>query len=153
MKLVLASDHAGWTMKRELKEFLKKEGYICEDYGTDSAEPVDYPDFGFRAAEAVAKGKFERGILICGAGIGMSLAANKVVGVRAALCSEPLTAALSRSHNDTNILVLAARMIGSEMAKEVVRVWLNTGFSGEERHRRRLKKIKKIEDKYGEREK
>lgn len=144
MKIAIASDHAGFKLKEEIKNFLK-EKYDVEDFGTYSEESCDYPDYAKVAALSVAKKKCRFGIIICGTGIGASIVANKICGIRAALCSEPVSAKFSRSHNDANILCLGARMIGVEMAKEIVKVFLEEKFSGG-RHRRRIRKIKNIEE-------
>ena len=144
MKVAIASDHAGF----ELKENIKNRLTSCEliDYGTDSEKSVDYPDFGFEAAEAVSTGKCEKGIIICGSGIGMSIVANKVKGIRAALCQTKEFAELSRRHNNANVLVLSGRFISYHLALEIIDVWLNTKFEGE-RHQNRLDKISKYEEK------
>jgi ribose 5-phosphate isomerase B len=147
MRIAIASDHAGFELKEKLKEYLKELGYEYEDFGTHSEESVDYPDYALKVAEYVAEGKCERGILVCGSGIGMSMAANKVPGIRAALCYDTETARLSREHNDANILTLGARLIDEKTAREIVKVWLTTEFAGE-RHSRRVKKIEEIEKKY-----
>ncbi len=142
MKIAIASDHAGF----ELKELIKKDMPELDiiDLGTSSADSVDYPDFGIALAEAVAKGEADRGIVICGSGIGMSIAANKVKGIRAALCQTKEFAELSRRHNDANVLVLSGRFISHYLAKEMIEVWLNTPFEGG-RHKRRIDKIAKYE--------
>jgi len=143
MRIIIASDHAGYKLKKSLIEFLDKK-YSVKDFGTDSEESVDYPDFGFSASEKVAQGEFDRGILICGTGIGMSIVANKVKGIRAALCNSVEIAKLSRQHNDANILVLAGRFMNKNLAVEIVKTWLNTEFNGG-RHKRRIDKIKYFE--------
>lgn len=136
--IAIGADHGAFAMKEIIREFLEKEGYEVLDTGTYSSESVDYPLYAHKVTEAVVSGKCERGILICGTGIGMSIAANKVEGIRAALCSETLSARLTREHNDSNVLCMGARMIGDEMAKEIVKVWLGTSFSGDDRHSRRI---------------
>lgn len=136
--IAIGADHGAFALKEIIREFLEKEGYDVMDAGTYSAESVDYPLYARKVTEAVVSGTCEKGILICGTGIGMSIAANKVEGIRAALCSEPLTARLTREHNDSNVLCMGARMIGDEMAKEIVRMWLQTPFSGDDRHSRRI---------------
>lgn len=143
-KIALGADHAAFEFKEVIKKHLEDAGYEVSDFGTHSAESVDYPDFGIAAAEAVASGACDMGIVCCGTGIGISIAANKVVGVRCALCSEPLSAALSREHNNANVLALGARMIGLEMAKKIVDTWLDTDYAGG-RHQRRLDKISAYE--------
>ena len=141
MKIIIGSDHAGF----DLKEALKGAIGGMTDIGTDSGESVDYPDFGARVARAVSSGEYERGILICGSGVGMSIVANKVPGIRAALCTDTDTARLSRMHNDANVLVLAGRRTDPETAVAIVTVWLDTPFE-DGRHARRLDKIRKIEE-------
>lgn len=141
MKIIIGSDHAGFALKEALKGAIGG----MTDIGTDSEESVDYPDFGVRVARAVASGEFDRGILVCGSGVGMSIVANKVPGVRAALCTDTETARLSRMHNDANILVLAGRRTDPETAVAIATVWLDTLFEGG-RHARRLAKIRNIEE-------
>lgn len=143
-RLVIGSDHAGRELKEKLKRYLAGRGYQVDDVGPYSPEPVDYPDFGSQVALLVSSGKAGRGILICGSGIGMSITANRYPGVRAALCLIPELARLSREHNDSNILVLAARFTEAALAEEITGVWLDTAFSGDERHARRLAKIDSI---------
>ncbi|MDD5016218.1 MAG: ribose 5-phosphate isomerase B [Atribacterota bacterium] len=147
MKIALGSDHGGYQLKENLKEYFKEQNIEYIDFGCQSEKPIDYPDIGFKVAIEVKSGRYERGILICGTGIGMSIVANKVKGIRAALCHNEFTARCSREHNDSNILVLGGRDIGPELAKTIVRIWLNTNFSHEERHINRLNKIKQEEDK------
>jgi ribose 5-phosphate isomerase B len=145
MTIAIGCDHAGVELKRELISLLDKLhiGYI--DYGTNSSESVDYPDFGEKVSEAVSSGDVEKGILICGTGIGMSIVANKFTGVRASLCNELFTARMSRLHNDANILVIGGRVVGIDLAKEIVKTWVSTSFEGG-RHLRRLEKISRIEN-------
>ncbi|MEG1547503.1 MAG: ribose 5-phosphate isomerase B [Clostridia bacterium] len=147
MKIALASDHGGFEYKRMLIPFIEQMGHTIIDFGCYDDSAVDYSDFGFIAGEAVAKGECDRGIVICGTGIGMSIAANKVRTIRCALCTDPLMARLTREHNDTNMLALGGRIIGAELAKEIVRVWLSTQFSGEQRHARRIDKLSNYENK------
>ncbi len=148
MKIAIGADHAGYELKEEIKSFLKEKGIEYYDFGVYEANSTDdYPDTGIKVAEAVAKGNFERGILICGTGLGMCLAANKVPGIRATPCYGVLAARLSREHNDSNILTLGARLIGKDLAIHTVGEWLKAKFQGG-RHKRRLDKIKKIEEKY-----
>jgi len=137
--IAIGADHAGYPLKQALLETVLK-GYDAIDLGTDSTAPVDYPDIARRVATVVAAGKADKGILICGTGIGMSIAAGKVRGIRAARCTEPFSAELSRRHNDANILCLGARITGVELASRTVEVWLNTPFEGG-RHARRVGKI------------
>jgi ribose 5-phosphate isomerase B len=145
MTIAIGCDHAGVELKKELLSLLNNLQIQYVDYGTDSPESVDYPDFGEKVSEAVSSGKIEKGILICGTGIGMSIVANKFPGVRASLCNELFTAKMSRLHNNANVLVLGGRIVGQDLAKEIVRTWVSTPFEGE-RHNRRLKKITLIED-------
>ncbi|MFQ5663023.1 MAG: ribose 5-phosphate isomerase B [Terriglobia bacterium] len=142
--VVLAADHAGYELKEFLKQFLLAEGYEVRDLGTDSAAPVDYPDFAYAVAQAVASGAAWRGVVLDGAGIGSAIAANKVPGARAALCYDRTTARNSREHNNANVLTLGARLLTPETAREILAVWLETDFAGG-RHQRRLDKIAAIE--------
>lgn len=144
MKIAIGCDHAGLALKKEILPVLKELSVDWEDFGTDIEESVDYPDFGEKVSRAVSNGKFERGILICGTGIGMSIVANKFPGVRASLCGETYSAKMSRLHNDANVLILPGRIIDNETAREIVKVWFTTPFEGG-RHQRRLDKIKAIE--------
>ncbi|MBI5199250.1 MAG: ribose 5-phosphate isomerase B [Nitrospirae bacterium] len=140
----IGCDHAGLAMKEEMLALLKDLGFKYKDYGTFTKDSVDYPDFGLKVSEAVSKGEVDRGLLICGTGIGMSIVANKFTGVRAALCHEPYSAKMSRLHNDANILVLGGRVIGKGLAREIAMVWFTTEFEGG-RHKNRIDKIKEIE--------
>ncbi|MDP8201716.1 MAG: ribose 5-phosphate isomerase B [Candidatus Tenebribacter burtonii] len=142
MKIALASDHAGFELKERIKEFLTDHQVI--DFGPVNLDSMDYPDTGFKSAEAVSNGDCERGILICGSGLGMSIVANKVPGIRAALCQTKQFAELSRRHNDSNILILSGRFISEYLAKEIMDVWFNTEFEGG-RHQKRLDKISDYE--------
>ena len=146
MKIAVACDHGGLRLKNVLIEEMKKQGYEVVDFGTDSSESCDYPKYGEVVGRAVAAKEVDCGILICGTGLGISLAANKVKGVRAAVCSEPFTAKMSRAHNNCNVLAFGARVVGAELAKMIVDVWLNTEFEGG-RHQRRVDMIMEIEDK------
>lgn len=146
MKIAIGSDHAGFEMKALIVKIIREMGFEVNDMGTDSSCSVDYPDYAFTVAQAVSNGEYERGILICGTGIGMSIVANKLKNIRAALCNDLFTAKMSRLHNDANILCIGARVIGSDLAKEIVKVWLTTSFEGE-RHLKRLEKINLIERK------
>jgi ribose 5-phosphate isomerase B len=145
-KVYLGSDHGGYALKQELACFLKENGHDVVDVGSFSAISTDYPDIALLLCSQLLKEEDTQGILICGSGIGMSIAANKIHGIRAALCSEPLSARLSREHNNANILCLGARIIGPEMAKEIIQRFLATAFLGE-RHARRIQKITTIEEK------
>ena len=144
VRIAIGSDHAGFALKQELKAFLEQEGHEVLDVGTDSEEPVDYPVFCAAAARAVAEGAAQRGILLGGSGQGEQIAANKVHGVRVALCNDLYTARLSREHNDANVLTIGARIVAPTLAKEIVRLWLTAPFEGG-RHLRRLEEISEIE--------
>ena len=146
MKIGLACDHGGFELKEEIKTFLRSIEVEPVDMGTFTEDSVDYPDFGVLVAEKVSRGELERGILICGTGIGMSIIANKFPGVRAALVNDLYSSRCSREHNDSNILVMGGRILGRDLAKEIVRVWLETPFAGG-RHKRRLEKIETLEKK------
>lgn len=146
MKIGFGNDHAALAMKTELMTFLEEQGYEIVDYGTYAEESCDYPVYGERVANAVVSGEVDLGILICGTGVGISLAANKVKGVRCVVCSEPYSAKLSRQHNNTNILAFGARVIGIEMAKLIVTEWLNAEFMGG-RHQKRVDMLTAIEQK------
>ncbi len=145
MKVALAADHRGHAMKEKITALLQEAGHEVFDMGTSSAKSCDYPDIGYRAAKAVAGGTMDRGILVCGTGIGMSIVANKVAGIRAAVCNDELTAQISRRHNDSNVLCLAADVLGEDVARRIVRGWLETEFEGGGRHTRRVGKIAAIE--------
>lgn len=140
MVIALGADHAGWELKEALKAWLIENGHQILDFGTHSPESVDYPDYAVQVAESLASGKAERGVLVCGTGIGMAMAANKVPGVRAALCGDLYTARMSREHNDANVLVLPARFVSEDEGVEILRAWLDTRFEGG-RHARRVAKI------------
>lgn len=144
MKIVIGSDHRGYEVKRRLTTLLQNLGHEVSDVGTTSKESVDYPDFAFQVAETVGKGGAERGVLICGSGIGMCIAANKVPGVRAAPCHDSITAEMSRRHNDANVLCLSADLLGEELIERMVRIFLDTVFEGG-RHARRVEKIRQYE--------
>ncbi|MDI6736023.1 MAG: ribose 5-phosphate isomerase B [bacterium] len=143
MKIAFGCDHAGFQLKKKLINSINDE---YEDFGTYDETSVDYPDFGIKVAKKVAEGEFNFGVLICGTGIGMSIVANKVAGIRAALCCNTMTAKLCREHNDANVLVLGAKVVTPELAKEVLKVFLETAFSNEQRHICRLNKIKELEE-------
>ena len=145
MKIAIACDHGAYEYKDMIKDMLLAQGHEVKDFGTDSPASVDYPDVALPCAQAVASGEYERGIVMCGTGIGVSITANKVKGIRCALCSDPLSARLTREHNDTNMLAFGQRIIGSELAKEIVNVWLTTPFSNGERHKNRIEKVMAIE--------
>ncbi len=144
MQIGLACDHGGFELKEELKAFLKSLGVEAIDMGTTSGDPVDYPDFGALVAGKVSRGELEKGILICGTGIGMSMVANKFPKVRAALANDLYSSRCSREHNDANVLIIGGRIVGKGLAKEIVKVWLETSFAGG-RHQKRLEKIEALE--------
>ncbi len=150
MKIALGADHGGYELKEEIKNFLEQKKVEFYDFGTYDTSLTDYADWGIKVAEKVAQGEFERGILICGTGLGMCLTANKVPGIRATPCYGVFSARLSREHNDSNILVLGGRITGKDLARQIVEEWLTAEFDGE-RHKRRLDKITKIEIKYSRR--
>lgn len=143
--IAIGSDHAAFEFKEEIKKYLEEKGLQYKDYGCFSGERVDYPVYGEKVANAVAQGECERGLLFCGSGIGISIAANKVRGIRAVVCSEPYSAKLSRQHNDTNILAVGARVVGIELAKMIIDEWLKSEFEGD-RHGERVKMISQIEN-------
>ncbi len=139
-KVGIGSDHGGFELKESIKEYLEELNIEYEDYGTDNEESVDYPEYGKKVANAVVAGEVEKGIVICGTGIGISLAANKVKGIRCALCSDTYSARMSRAHNNANMLSLGGRVLGVDLAKEIVKVWLEEEFQGG-RHERRVNQI------------
>jgi ribose 5-phosphate isomerase B len=145
MLIAIAADHAGFRLKALMVEFLKGLGHDMVDLGTRSEEPVDYPDYARAVAEEILSQRVERGILICGSGVGACAAANKFPGLRAAICHDTFSAHQGVEDDNLNVLCLGARVVGPELAKEIVRVWLSSVFSGAERHRRRLAKIDQIE--------
>lgn len=145
MKIAIACDHGGYALKEAVKAHLTEKGYEAVDFGTNSTESCDYPDFAAPAAKAVAAGECEKGIVICTTGIGVSIVANKVKGIRCALCSDPLSAEMTRRHNDTNMLAMGAGIIGQNLAMDIVDIWLATEFEGG-RHQRRVDKIMALED-------
>lgn len=142
--IAIASDHGGYALKEAVKAHLLQKGYQVRDFGTDSLESCDYPDYAAPAARAVAAGECERGILICTTGIGVSMVANKISGIRCGLCSDTLSAALTRQHNNTNVLALGAGIIGQNLALAIVDTWLTTQFEGG-RHQRRVDKVMALE--------
>ncbi len=146
MKVALAADHAGYELKQSLLAYLRKQGYDVTDLGTDTGEvPSDYPEFAERIAHMVKRGEAERGILICGSGVGASIAANKFPGIYAGLCHDTYSAHQGVEHDNMNVLCVGSRVIGVELAREIARCFLNARFSGEERHVRRLQMVKDIE--------
>ncbi len=144
MKIAIGSDHRGYEAKERIKALLQGMGVEVEDFGTHEKRACDYPDHGLAVAEAVARGAADRGVLFCGSGIGMSITANKVAGVRAALCHDELTAQMAARHNDANVLCLPADLVGDALMQGIVRIWLNTEFEGG-RHARRVDKIRAYE--------
>ncbi len=139
--IALGSDQAGYDLKQEVKKYLEEKGLAYKDFGSYDTSPTDYPLYGKAVGQAVAEGECEKGILICGTGIGISIAANKIKGVRAALCSDCFSAEATRQHNDANILALGARVVGTGHALKIVDTFLNTEFSGAERHLRRVRQL------------
>ncbi len=148
MKIVVASDHAGFELKKALAEHIRQAGHEVVDVGTDDTRPVDYPDYAEKLAMTLLGGKAERGVLICGSGVGASVAANKVPGIRAGLCHDTYSAHQGVEHDDMNVLVLGARVIGIELAKELVNNYLGARFTREERHVRRLNKVIALEKRF-----
>ncbi|EOR19909.1 MULTISPECIES: ribose 5-phosphate isomerase B [Clostridium] len=147
MKIAIGCDHGGVELKEEIKKYLFEAGYETKDFGTNSNESCDYPDYAILVAEAVASKEFDFGILICGTGIGIGIAANKIPGIRAALCSDTFSAHATREHNDANILTIGQRVVGPGLALDIVKTFLNTKFEGG-RHQNRIDKITEIEKKY-----
>lgn len=145
MKIAIGADHGGFRLKENIVALLKKLGHEVLDAGCDCPDSVDYPDYAIPVCEMVVKGEADRGILICGTGIGMSIAANKTPGIRCALVHDLFSAKATREHNDTNVLAMGERVIGPGLAEEIVKVWLETPFSGEERHVNRIRKVMEIE--------
>lgn len=146
MKIAVACDHGGFVLKGEIIAYLEKNGHEVIDFGTDSEAAVDYSDYGVKAAKAVADGAADRGIIMCGTGIGISISANKVKGIRCALLSDVFSAKATRLHNDANMMALGGRVVGPGLALEIVDAFLNTEFSGDERHVRRINKVMSIEE-------
>lgn len=144
MRIAIGSDHVGFELKPMISDYLEELGHEVKDFGSYSTERTDYPIYGKRVAEEVSSGSFDLGILICGTGVGISITANKVTGIRAVVCSEPYSAKLSREHNNTNILAFGSRVVGSELAKMIVKEWLEASFEGS-RHQNRVKMISTIE--------
>lgn len=148
MRIAIGADHAGFELKEAIGAYLRHLGHQVVDKGTDSGEPVDYPDFAEKLGQALLDGEAERGVLICGSCVGASVAANKIPGIRAGLCHNTYSARQGVEHDDINVLVLGARVVGIELARELVKHFLKARFSAEERHRRRVEKIKNIERRY-----
>ncbi|HJY81752.1 MAG TPA: ribose 5-phosphate isomerase B [Candidatus Binatia bacterium] len=149
MRIVVGSDHAGFDLKTHIVTYLRDLGYQVVDVGTHSSAPVDYPDYAEVVGVALREDRADRAVLICGSGVGASVAANKLPGIRAGLCHDTYSAHQGVEHDDMNVLVLGARVIGAEMARELVRAFVVAVFSGEERHRRRLEKVNALEARYG----
>jgi RpiB/LacA/LacB family sugar-phosphate isomerase len=149
MRIAIGADHAGFELKQVIGNDLRHLGHEVIDVGTGSVEPVDYPDYAEAVGKVILDGKAERGVLVCGSGVGASVAANKLPGIRAALCHDTYSARQGVEHDDMNILVLGGRVIGAELARELLRAFLAAGFTKQERHRRRLEKIKALEKRYG----
>jgi ribose 5-phosphate isomerase B len=145
MRIGVGADHAGFEMKQYLARWLRDQGHEVTDFGTDSTAPVDYPDFAAAVGHAVVDGRVERGLVVCGSGVGAAIAANKIAGVRAGLCHDTYSAAQGVQHDDANVLVLGARVIGPALAESLVAAFLNARFSGAERHVRRLQKVHALE--------
>ena len=148
MKIAIGSDHAGVALKKTLSDFLGTLGHEIVDVGTNSPEPVDYPDYAEKVGRSIIDGRAERGIMICGSGVGASVAANKMPGIRAGLCHDTYSAHQSVEHDDVNVLVLGERVIGPELARELVKTFVAARFTGEERHARRLGKVRDLEKRY-----
>jgi ribose 5-phosphate isomerase B len=146
MRVAFGSDHAGFELKEELKAFLSRSKIDYKDFGSYNHESCDYPDYAEKVCEAVLSKEFDRGVLICGTGIGMSIAANKIKGIYAALCDNTYSAEMARKHNNSNVLVLPGRLIGKTLATEILKIWLSTEYE-DGRHEKRLEKIRKIEEK------
>ncbi len=146
LRVCIGCDHGGFELKQELLAFVRELGYTCTDIGADGDSSSDYPDIAGVGARAVAEGEADRAILICGTGAGMAIAANKVLGVYAVNCTNAYVARMTRLHNNANVLTLGGRVVGPELAKDIVQTWLETQFSSEARHTRRVGKVKQIED-------
>ena len=145
MKIAIACDHGALDLKNAIKTYLEKQGHEVQDFGTDTPDSCDYPDYVAPAAQAVADGKCDKGIVLCTTGIGVSIVANKIKGIRCALLSDVVSARMTREHNDTNMMAMGAGVVGQILALEIVDTWLGTEFSGGERHLRRLAKVKALE--------
>jgi len=147
IKIALGADHAGFPLKRKVREYLLSKGYEVEDHGTDSSESVDYPDFAESVATRVAEKAVNFGVVVCGTGVGVAMAANKVPGIRAAACTETITASLAREHNNANVLALGGRVVDEATARKIIDTFLSTPFTGG-RHERRIKKIDEIDQRH-----
>lgn len=148
MRIVVGSDHAGFELKQTIAAFLRDQKHDVVDVGTNSTDPVDYPDYAEALGKAILAGQAERGVLICGSGVGASVAANKLIGIRAGLCHDTYSAHQGVEHDDTNVLVLGSRVVAYALAEELVRAFINARFSNEERHLRRLEKVIAMEKRY-----
>lgn len=148
MKIAIGADHAGFRLKNEIIPFIESMGHQVEDFGCNCPDSVDYPDYANVVCEKVVSGEADKGILICGTGIGMTIAANKIPGIRCALVHDLFSAKATREHNDSNVLAMGERVIGPGVAQEIVKTWLETEFSRGERHQNRLNKVKGLEEKY-----
>lgn len=148
MRIVVGADHAGWELKKFIADYLRHRGHEIVDKGTNSDDPVDYPDYAAAVGQAILDGAAERGVLVCGSGVGASVAANKLPGIRAGLCHNTYSAHQGVEHDDMNILVLGARVIGIELARELVDAFIGASYTAEERHQRRVGKIKALEERY-----
>jgi ribose 5-phosphate isomerase B len=149
MRIAVGADHAGFPLKDRVIEFLQKEGHMVQDLGTHDSEPADYPDYAEAVGAAVVKGEAEAGILLCGSGVGASIAANKITGIRAALCHDVFSARQSREDDDANVLCLGPRVVGPSLALELIGAFLRATFSQADRHKRRLEKVKRLEQGLG----
>jgi ribose 5-phosphate isomerase B len=147
-KIAIASDHGGYELKNEIINYLKEKLYIYKDFGCYDSKPVNYPDYALKVGKAIVNNEYQFGILICGTGIGMSIAANKIKGIRASLCHDTFSARMAKEHNNANILTMGGRVIGKGLAREIAKVWLMTEFSQESRH---IVRIQKVEDIYEQR--
>ncbi|RKN78824.1 ribose 5-phosphate isomerase B [Paenibacillus ginsengarvi] len=148
MKIAIGADHAGYRLKDDIIKALEAAGHVLEDFGCNCSDSIDYPDYAIPVCEKVASGEADRGILICGTGIGMSIAANKIPGIRCALVHDLFSAKATREHNNSNVLAMGERVIGPGLALEIAKLWTETEFSGGERHQNRIDKITKLEHKY-----
>jgi ribose 5-phosphate isomerase B len=149
VRFAIGADHAGVELKKDLVRYLKETGQDVEDLGTHGTDPVDYPDYAEAVGQAIRTGRADRGVLICGSGVGASVAANKLPGIRAALCLDTYSAHQGVEHDDMNVLVMGARVIGIELARELTQAFAQARFTGERRHRRRLQKVAALEARYG----
>ena len=145
MKIAIGCDHGGYLLKQDILIWLEEHDYEFEDFGCYNTESVDYPVYGARAARAVSSGECDRGIILCGTGVGIGITANKVPGIRCVTCSDTYSARMSRLHNNANMIALGSRVLGTELAKDILRIWLTTDFSDEQRHRDRVEMIARVE--------